>query len=554
MNKCEKKYRNYILEYKEKIDSGEEKSNKWIKKLYEKILEGLEEGLFFLDLKKAHKAITFIENFCHHNKTRRDLIKLELWQKALITIIFGIVDDKSLRVWREVFIVIGRKNGKTILAAAIIAYMAFIEDEYGAEIYCLAPKLDQAEIIYNDFWQIVQSEPELKELSRKRKSDIYIACFNTSVKKIAFNAKKSDGYNPQMVTNDEVASWRGDPGLKQYEVMKSGLGARSQPLILSISTAGYENDGIYDELMNRSTAWLKGSSKEKRLLPILYIIDDPEKWNDIEELKKANPNMGVSVSESFFRDEIDIAEGSVSKKTEFLVKYCNIKQNSSQAWLDGIVVQKTAVDMQLDDFKNCYGVGGVDLSQTTDLTAATVVIEKNSILYAFTKFFIPARKLETSKDGVPYDIFVKKGIVQISGENYVDYKDVLKFFIELHQKYKIYILKIGYDRYSAQYLVDDLKSYGFHTDDVIQGENLAGVIREFEGILLDGKFKIVNNSLLQSHFLNVALKHNLETRKFRPIKIEQRSRIDGFVSVIDAMTVRQKYYTEIGEMLKNEGR
>lgn len=554
MNKCEKKYRNYILEYKEKIDSGEVKSNKWIKKLYEKILEGLEEGLFFLDLKKAHKAITFIENFCHHNKTRRDLIKLELWQKALITLIFGIVDDKSLRVWREGFIVIGRKNGKTILAAAIIAYMAFIEDEYGAEIYCLAPKLDQAAIVYNDFYQIVLSEPELKEISKKRKSDIYIECFNTMVKPIAFNEKKSDGYNPQLVTNDEVASWRGGPGLKQYEVMKSALGARSQPLILSISTAGYENDGIYDELMNRSTAWLKGSSKEKRLLPILYIIDDPEKWNDIEELKKANPNMGVSVSESFFRDEIDIAEGSVSKKTEFLVKYCNIKQNSSQAWLDGIVVQKTAVDMQLDDFKKCYGVGGVDLSQTTDLTAASVVIEKNGILYAFTKFFIPVRKLETSKDGVPYDIFVKKGIVQISGENYVDYKDVLKFFIELHQKYKIYILKIGYDRYSAQYLVDDLKSYGFHTDDVIQGENLAGVIREFEGILLDGKFKIVNNSLLQSHFLNVALKHNLETRKFRPIKIEQRSRIDGFVSVIDAMTVRQKYYTEIGEMLKNEGR
>ena len=554
MNKCEKKYRNYILEYKEKIDSGEVKSNKWIKKLYEKILEGLEEGLFFLDLKKAHKAITFIENFCHHNKTRRDLIKLELWQKALLTLIFGIVDDKSLRVWREVFIVIGRKNGKTILAAAIIAYMAFIEDEYGAEIYCLAPKLDQAAIVYNDFYQIVLSEPELKEISKKRKSDIYIECFNTMVKPIAFNEKKSDGYNPQLVTNDEVASWRGGPGLKQYEVMKSALGARSQPLILSISTAGYENDGIYDELMNRSTAWLKGSSKEKRLLPILYIIDDPEKWNDIEELKKANPNMGVSVSESFFRDEIDIAEGSVSKKTEFLVKYCNIKQNSSQAWLDGIVVQKTAVDMQLDDFKKCYGVGGVDLSQTTDLTAASVVIEKNGILYAFTKFFIPVRKLETSKDGVPYDIFVKKGIVQISGENYVDYKDVLKFFIELHQKYKIYILKIGYDRYSAQYLVDDLKSYGFHTDDVIQGENLAGVIREFEGILLDGKFKIVNNSLLQSHFLNVAHKHNLETRKFRPIKIEQRSRIDGFVSVIDAMTVRQKYYTEIGEMLKNEGR
>ena len=123
----------------------------------------------------------------------------------------------------------------------------------------------------------------------------------------------------------------------------------------------------------------------------------------------------------------------------------------------------------------------------------------------------------------------------------------------LKEKYEIYVLKVGYDRYSAQYLIDDMAAYGFHMDDVFQGENLAGVIREFEGILLDGNFKIPDNSLLKSHFLNVALKHNIETRKFRPVKIEQRARIDGFVSVIDAMTVRQKYYNEIGVMLKNAG-
>ena len=166
---------------------------------------------------------------------------------------------------------------------------------------------------------------------------------------------------------------------------------------------------------------------------------------------------------------------------------------------------------------------------------------------------MPRNRLESlqATDGVPYDVFVKKGVLTLSGDNYVDYKDVFNWYVELLNTYGIRVLQIGYDRYSAQYLIDDLKAYGFHTDDVYQGENLTPVIREFEGIIKDGNFKIASNNLLKSHFLNVALKQNLETRKFRPIKIEQRAHIDGFVSVIDAMTVRQKYNAELGELLKN---
>lgn len=431
--------------------------------------------------------------------------------------------------------------------------MAYLEPEYGQEIYCLAPKLDQAALVYDGFYQMVQAEDELLELAKKRRSDIYIADTNSVIKPIAFNAKKSDGFNPQLVVCDEMAAWSGDGGLKQYEVMKSALGARKQPMILSISTAGYINDSIYDELMKRATSFLKGNSKERRLLPFLYMIDDVEKWNDIEELKKANPNMGVSVKESFFIDEIAVAEGSLSKKAEFLTKYCNIKQNSSIAWLEYGTVDAAAVNLTLEDFRDCYAVGGIDLSQTTDLTAASVVIERDGVLYAFTQFFMPRNRLETlqATDGVPYDIFVKKKNLTLSGENYVDYHDVFNWYVMLLNEYGIRTLEIGYDRYSAQYLVDDLKGYGFHMDDVWQGENLTPVIREFEGIIKDGNFKIASNNLLKAHFLNVALKHNMETRKFRPIKIEQRSHIDGFVSVIDAMTVRQKYFTEIGELLKN---
>ena len=546
-------YKNYIYEYHAKIKSGEIVAGKWIKAIYKIIVDGLEKQEYFFNAKAANKAIKFIENFCHHSKGRSDLIKLELWQKAIISVIFGIQDAEKVRVFREIFIVIGRKNGKSLFASALIAYMAFLEPEYGQEIYCLAPKLDQAALVYDGFHKMVKAEPELLELARKRRSDIYIEETESFVKPIAFNARKSDGFNPQLVVCDEMAAWRGDAGLKQYEVMKSALGARTQPMILSISTAGYENDGIYDELMKRSTSFLKGNSKERRLLPFIYMIDDVEKWNDIEELKKANPNMGVSVKEGFFIDEIAVAEGSLSKKAEFLCKYCNIKQNSSIAWLEYTTVDRAGVEKTLEDFRDCYAVGGIDLSQTTDLTAASVVIEKGGVLYSFTQFFMPRDRVESlqATDGVPYDIFVKKGLITLSGENYVDYHDVYNWFIMLLEVYGIRPLKIGYDRYSAQYLVNDMKNYGFHMDDVWQGENLTPVIREFEGIIKDGNFKIADNSLQKTHFLNVALKHNMETRKFRPVKIEQRAHIDGFVSVIDAMTVRQKYWEECGELLKN---
>ena len=549
----------YIYEYHAKIQSGEIIVGTWIKIIYNILIKGLENGTYIFNAKKANKAIKFIENFCHHCEGREDLLKLELWQKAAVSAIFGIVDDRNIRIFREIFIVVARKNGKSLFASAIIAYMAYLDGEYGAKIYCLAPKLDQATIVFNNFHQMIQKEEELDEISQKRRSDIYVSETNTSIRPLAFNAKKSDGFNPHLVVNDELASWRGEGGLKQYQVMKSALGARQQPMILNISTAGYEDDGIFDELYTRATSFLKGDSRERRLLPLLYMLDDEDikngAWKDIDVLRKSNPNMGVSVTEDFYKEEITVAEMSLSKKAEFLTKYCNIKQTSSVAWLDRFDVEKASKEgLTLDDFKDCYAVGGIDLSQTTDLTAASITIERAGELHTFAQFFMPSNRLERGQatDGVPYDIFVKMGLITLSGENYVDYKDLFDWFINLKQEYNLYIMKVGYDRYSAQYLVKDMDMAGFHMDDVHQGENLTPVIREFEGIIKDGNFHIPGNPLLASHFCNVALKQNNETRKVRPVKIEQRRRIDGFVSVICGMTVRQKYYHEIGEYLKNE--
>ncbi|MBO7275212.1 MAG: terminase large subunit [Clostridia bacterium] len=550
-----KPFANAIQEYYYRIQTGEVVVGKWIKLLYEKVTAGLRDGLFYFDAKKANRAVDFIEAFCHHCEGRSDLITLELWQRAALSVMFGIVDEDGLRIFREVFLVMGRKNGKSLLASAIIAYVKYLDGEYGAKIYCLAPKLEQAAIVYENFYRMVMAEPELAALVTKRRSDIYMETTNSATKPLAFNAKKSDGFNPHLTVCDEIASWPAEQGLKQYEVMKSALGARRQPMILSISTAGYVNDGPFDELMMRSTAWLLGTSEERRLLPILYVIDDVKKWDDVEELKKANPNMGVSVTEDFFLEEIAIARNSLSKRAEFLTKYCNIKQSSTQAWLPYDVVDAvTGDDYTLEDFRSSYCVGGIDLSQTTDLTACCVVIEKDGKLYTFTKFFMPANKIEElqEREGVPYRLYVSAGLIQPSGENFVDYNDCFEWYKMLVEEYEILPLQVGYDRYSAQYLVQQMEQYGFHMDDVFQGENLTPVIHEVDGLLRDKTLKLGANNLLKAHFLNVGMKQNEETRKIRPVKIDPRTHIDGFVAVIDALTVRQKWYDQIGDQLRNE--
>ena len=547
---------NYILAYYQQIREGTVTVGKWVRLLYELIIRGIQEQRFTYSQKKATAAIRFVESFCHHHEgaLAPQLIRLELWQKALLSVIFGILDEDGCRQFREVFLVVARKNGKTLFAAAIAEYMTFLDGEYGGRIYFAAPKLEQANLCYDAYYQMILQEPELSGMAQKRRTDIYIKANNTSARPLAFSAKKSDGLNISCAVADECASWQGEAGLRFYEVIKSSMGARRQPLLLAMSTSGYINDGIYDELIKRSTRFLMGDSRESRLLPCLYMIDDIEKWNDINELRKSNPNLGVSVSVEYMLEEIAVAEGSLSKKAEFITKYCNIKQNASTAWLEAQIVERASgKQLKLDDFRNSYAVGGIDLSQTRDLTACTVVIEKDGELYVFAKFFLPAERIDEAiqRDGIPYNIYVERGLLQLSGDNYVDYHDCFNWFVTMVKEYEILPLKVGYDRYSAQYLVQDMKASGFHMDDVFQGENLYPVILETQGIMEDGKLHIGDNDLLKMHLLNSAIKMSTERGRGRLVKINPSLHIDGTAALLDAMTVRQKWYDEIGYQLKN---
>ena len=286
------------------------------------------------------------------------------------------------------------------------------------------------------------------------------------------------------------------------------------------------------------------------------MIDDLDKWNDINELRKANPNLGTSVPVDYLLEEIAVAEGSLSKRSEFICKYACLKQNSSSAWIPSNLVEDASGDpIRLEDFKDCYCVGGLDLSQTRDLTACCVVIEKGGQLYVVSQLFLPTEKLDEAKqrDGVPYDIYLQQGFLKLSGDNFIDYHDCYNWFVDLVEKYQIYPLKIGFDRWSSQYLIQDLRAAGFHCDDVYQGDNLHGVIQETQGLLEDRKIHIGNNSLLKMHLLDSAIKMSVERGRGKLVKLSGNVHIDATAALLDAMTVRQKYYSEIGEQLKNEG-
>lgn len=568
---------NPIYAYYQKVKNGSIVTGRYIESVLEYLVHGLEHKAFFYDQKKAGNAIEWIETHAFHTEgvLAPQALKLELWEKAFIAALFGCVDTEGRRQFREAVLIVARKNGKSLLAAAIAKYVWMIEGGFGTKVFNIAPKLAQADIIYNNIWQMTLLDPEYQQmkemlsekdehnkkvhddsmLPKHRISDLYITGTNSQVIKIPFSAKRSDGFNPSLCICDEIASWEGDNGLKQYEVMKSGMGARPEGILLSCTTAGYINDSIYDEIFKRATRFLKGDSKEKKLLPFLYVIDDVSKWNDINELQKSNPNLGVSVSVDFMLEEIAIAEQSLSKKAEFMTKYCNIKQNSSLAWLDTTTVgQCFGNPLNIEDFRSSYCVAGLDLSQTTDLTSANVVIEKDGQLYVFAKFWIPAERIDeaTARDGLPYQQYIDQGFLELSGDNFVDYHDCYNWLTKLVEDYEILPLMTGYDRYSAQYLVQDLERYGFRCDDVYQGDNLWIVLQEMEGLMKDGRIHCGNNDLLKIHFLNSAIKMNTERGRGKLIKLSPSLHIDGMAALADAFCVRQKWYDEIGDRLRND--
>jgi len=528
---------------------------------YEHIVHGLEDGTYRFDQKRASGVINFVERYTHHHEgpLAPGLIKLEVWQKAFLSVVYGIVDESGKRQFREIVLLIGRKQGKTALLSGLGCHHLFVDGGYGARVYVCAPKLEQSKLCYEGIYQTIRQEPMMDRMTKRRRTDLYIEKNNSSAQPLAFSAKKSDGLNISMAICDEFGAWQGEPGLRQAEVVKSSQGARPEPLLFYISTANFVDGGLYDEILKRSTAVLNGTSKETRLAPFLYMIDDPDKWNDINELRKSLPNLGVSVGIDYMLEEIAVAEGSLSKKTEFLTKYCNIKQNSSLAWFKTSDIKKMlGNEYRLEDFSNCYCLGGIDLSQTTDLTACCILIQRDGIIWTFCQFFLPRDKLQDAiaRDGLPYDMMVSRGLLTLSGDAVIDYHDCFNWYRDLIEQYRIYPLMIGYDRYTATYLVQEMEQYGFHMESVFQGYNLTGIENDLEGMVQSGQLRIAdNNDLLKVHFLDAAQQIESGTSahaRKKLVKMAKNAHVDGVAAILDALCMRANHWQEFEQRLKNE--
>ena len=553
---------NWILRYYQMIQDGSVTVGNWIRLLYERIMRDLEDKVYFFDQKKANRVINFFEKFTHHSKGKLapKLVKLEVWQKALLSCAFGLVDEDGVRVYREVLVVMSRKNGKSLLASGIAEYMAYADGEPGADCFFLAPKLDQADIVFNDFWQSVSAEPDLMKITKKRKMDIYIESTNTSIKKVPFSEKRSDGFNPHLTVCDEIAAWTGENGIRQYTVMTSALGSREQPMIFSITTANTVNGGIYDELMKRATSFLQGNSREKRLLPFLYMIDNLEKWNDLSELQKSIPNMGVSVKVDYILEEIAKAEQSTADKTEFMMKMACIKQTASTAWLRAEDVRKMFDSRKpIEELANHYCLCGIDLSQTIDLSSCCLLVEDKGTIWVISHFWLPTERLAdaTARDGIPYQAMIDRGFLSLSGTEFIDYNDVFLWIEKMRKQYKLLPLQIGYDRYSSQYLISQLEQASYHCESVFQGWNLGGIEDTFEGMLRAGEIKCIDdNDLLKIHLMDAA--QHIETgtsahpRK-KLVKLSKNAHVDGVAAILDALCMRQNHWAEMGKRLMNAG-
>lgn len=556
--KCNPDEFSYLQEYKALVESGEAVLGHWMQLNLQFVENGLRNKDFFYCPEKAEKAIRFIETQVIFVADKEGFFILEPWQKYLVACIYGLVDEEGYRKFSEIVIIIGRKQGKSAIAGALEATHAFTQRQPGMQIYNLAPKLKQANIIYSQFLLIAEANRSMTKRGKRRRDDYYIKDKNCTVSPLAFNSKKSDGFNPAMAVFDEFAAWEGAKALDMYNVILSAQGTQPQALNIACSTANFIDGGLYDELFPRCTAVLMGTSEEKELLPFLYMIDDIEKWDDVQELKKALPNLGVSFLEKNLLKDIRKAHQSESYKAEFITKYCNIKQNSQVAWISATDVKATQCEkITPEKFSGFYCVGGVDLSRTTDLTAACVVFEVEGDFWILCHFWIPAKGLKemSERDNVDYSALVKAGHLSLSGERVIEYSDITQWFLMLQKQYRINPVVIGYDRYSANYWIQEMQTNGFKLDDVNQGTNLTPILYQFEGLIKDGRIKTGTNGLLQQHFMNSAILNTTATtgsdKRIRLVKYDPRKHIDGTAAVIDALTVRDKWSKEYGWALQS---
>ena len=537
---------NYIQTYYNLIVGGQVVVSKKVRKQFDRLIDDLNNpGKYHFDLDKATRPIEFVEKFCKHSKGQwaGKPVILDLWQKAIIQAIFGFVDDKGIRKYREALIIVARKNGKSTLLSAIALYMLFADHEGGAQVCCVASKKDQAKIVFTEAKNMVTQSPWLSQLIKKRKSDLYVPLTFSTFEPLASDSNTLDGLNMHCGIIDELHSLK-DRNI--YDVSKQSMGARTQPLLLIISTAGFVRENIYDNRYEYADKVLNGMIEDDRFISFIYELDERSEWSKSKCWAKANPGLGTIKSLEYMRNQVKQATDDKSYLPTVLTKDFNIRETGVGSWLTFEAINNTATyDMSI--FKECYGIGGVDLSSVGDLTCASVLVRKESKWYLLQKYWIPLEKAEQKEreDKVPYTLWKEKGYVDFCLGNKINYTDVTNWFVELREKYGIYTLWVGFDKWNAQYWQEEMKQNSFNLEEVIQGSLTMSAPMKLLSADLESKvINYNNNPVLKWCLTNTQIEVD-KNDNIRPVKGKNaKQRIDGTVSLIDAYVVLQRHYED----------
>lgn len=541
---------NYILEYWNAIEAGRVTVSARVKKIYARLVADVEHpgGGYVFDEARANRPIEFIEQFCKHSKGEwaGQPVKLELFQKAYIAALFGFVHaDTGLRRYKETLFMVGRKNGKSTLLAGIALYMLIADNEPGAEVYSTATKKDQARIIFDETHNMVRQSPELNRYVKKRKSDLYFPLRMAKFQALGKNSDTLDGLNAHCVIMDELHSVK-DRNL--YEVMKQSQSARRQPLLVMITTAGTVRECIFDDIYSYACSIVDGTFKDDTFLPVIYELDNREEWTDPKAWEKANPGLGCIKKLSDLVDKVERAKNSPKDLNGILVKDFNIRDTVSTAWLSFDDINNES-RFDIARFRGSYAIGGADLSITTDLTCATLLMMDKATQERFVAqmYWLPRANLEkrVKEDKIPYDKWHEQGLLRLCNGNSINYGDVTAWFLEMVNEYGITPAWIYYDSYSAKYWVEEMENNGFVMVRCIQGAKTLSLPMQMLGADLQAKKVNYNNSpILKWCLTNTGIQTD-RNGNIVPIKNQSaKQRIDGTASLLDAYVGLYEHFNE----------
>lgn len=546
--------KNFIEAYLDEIKAGKCIVCKRTRRQYERLVDDIhhpKDGYIF-DQARAERPIAFIERFCKHSKGEwaGQSLRLELFQKAFISALFGFVDASTgYRKYRETLFYVSRKNGKSVMLSGLALYMLIADQEAGAEVYSVASKKDQAKIIYEETYNMVRQSPDLLQVIKKRKSDLYFPLTFSKFQPLGKNSDTLDGLNSSLVIIDELHSIK-DRNL--YEVMKQSQSARRQPLLVMITTAGTVRECIFDDMYKYACGVCDGTITDPHFLPIIYELDSKEEWLDPMKWEKANPGLNRIKKLDDLISKVSRAKQSPRDLTGVLVKDFNVIQSVASTWItfDDAANPET---FELERFKGYYAIGGADLSRSGDLTAATLLfMDKQEKRYVTQMYFLPKDNFEqrVKEEKIPYDKWYEAGLLRLCEGNSINYSDVTAWFLEMVEKYDVTPAWIYYDPYSAAYWVQEMQSHGFNMVKCYQGvKTLSLPMQQLGQDLAAKKVNYNANPLLLWCITNTGVKTDVNGN-IQPIKATNpKYRIDGLASLLDAYVGLLDHYNEYLEAI-----